>query len=156
MYSCTRGKREALQWEHLIHIADCIALWRMSWGDVKHTTPPHLLFTQICFFLFLHTHWTHKALACSWIPVLSTMELSQLIDFCIMQLLCHFCAIVLKNNFQNIPKITYFGFVWSVYRKSYPILTQREVRNYIFRKGKKTWDSQLNLCECILHPQMLV
>lgn len=91
--------------------------------------PLHKHTLSQCFFLFLKFFWTvkrHPVFACSWTQVLSTIDLSQLIDFYTMQLLCY-CHVIVQSCFCSDPKINSPDFVWRVYKTSYPVLTHRKL-----------------------------
>lgn len=133
------------------HRPNCIVLIRFLCNITTPPTPTHIftyhsLRCELCFFLFLHFCWTvkpHPVFACSWTQVLSTIDLSQLIDSYTVLLLCH-CYVIVLRCFCPDPRITTPGFVRRVYTTSYPVITRRKSGFAATERGRNR-DSHRNI-----------
>lgn len=104
------------------------------------------------FFLLLHICWTvkrHPVFACSGTEVLPTIDMSLLIDFCTVQLLCHCYVIVLrcfypdhKNNFSWLRMAHVYDFLSS--------FNSQEVGNYS-DSMKNRESHRKSACDCNTH-----
>ncbi len=88
----------------------------------------------------------------SWTQVLSTIDLSQLIDFCVKQLLCH-CYVIVLRCFCSDLKITSPDFVWRVYTISYPVLTHRKSGTAATERDRNRDSHRKCACNCSTHSQ---
>lgn len=91
----------------------------------------------------------------SWAQVLSTIDLSQLIDFYSTQLLCH-CYVIVLRCFCPDLKITSPDFVWRVYTTSYPVLTHKKSGTAATERDRFTQKMCLRLQYKHTHGQVMM